>query len=167
MASGLSGYLLTGCVLAGCLLAVLMLGSCSTADAAAVKAAPRISDTSFEAAARSACSRTKTIFDTASTLPKEPTNGQSADLLDTIDRTFASLLSELRQLPVAARDQSAVSRWLDDWDSYVSFGRTYAAALRTGSERDLVRNQKTPQGRLRRRLQAFAVANHMAVCRFQ
>jgi hypothetical protein len=144
-----------------------IVGACANADSAAVKAAPRISDTSFQASARQVCTQTVHTFDVATTLPKQPSADQSADVLLMIDRTFADLVSQLRQIPVVPADQPAVSGWLADWDSYVAFGQTYAAAVRGGKERELVQNNSASQGALRRRLQAFAVANHMASCKFQ
>jgi hypothetical protein len=142
------------------------LAGCNSKDAAALRAAPRIDDTSFESAATVVCKQSVHIFDTASTLSKEPTNAQSADLLDAIDQTFAAMVVQLRAIPVAAPDQGAVHGWLADWDAYVAFGHTYAAAVRTGSERGLIQSDSVSQGQLRRRLHAFAKANHMSSCVF-
>jgi hypothetical protein len=113
------------------------------------------------------CAQAVNAFNVATTLPKEPTADQSANLLMLIDQTFADLVSRLRQVPVASADQPAVRAWLTDWDNYVAFGRTYAAAVRSGTERELVQNDSASQGALRRRLQAFAIANHMPSCKFQ
>jgi hypothetical protein len=141
--------------------------SCTTADQAAVKAAPRISDATFEASARQVCVGIKHIFDTDTSLPKNAGNKQSADFLDHLDATFADLVRQLRLLPVAGPDQLAVSGWLGDWDAYVAYGHTYAAAVRTGSEGPLIQRDSASQGALRRRIQAFASANNMAPCHFQ
>jgi hypothetical protein len=147
-------------------LSLLVVVGCATRDAAAVKAALRIHDVQFEQAAIAACQRAVHIFNTTPTLGQQPSQAQAADLLDKIDATFAALVAELRQIPVAPADRDAVNGWLRDWDSYVAFGRTYAGAVRTGSERDLVARDSASQGALRRSLQAFAVANNMKACRF-
>jgi hypothetical protein len=143
-----------------------VLAGCSNKDAAAVSAAPRISDTSFEAAARQVCSQSVHSFDTATTLSKQPTNAQSADLLENIDQTFTALVAQLRAIPVAAVDQRAVNGWLADWDAFIAFGHTYAAAVRTGTEGPLVKADTGSQGALLRRRNAFATANHMPSCVF-
>jgi hypothetical protein len=147
--------------------AVGVLAACTTADQAAVNAAPHISDATFEASARQACLAAKHIFDTDTSLPNDATNKQSADFLDSIDATFASLVTQLKAIPVAAADQAAVNGWLTDWNAYVAFGHTYAAAVRTGSEGPIVQQDASSQGALRRRIQAFATANNMAACHFQ
>jgi hypothetical protein len=144
----------------------LVLVGCNSKDAAAVKAAPRIADSAFEAASSQVCKQGVHVFDTASTLSKEPTNAQSADLLSAIDQTFAAMVLQLKAIPVAAADQAAVGAWLADWDTYVAFGKTYAAAVRIGAERDLIRANTASQGDLRRRRNAFAKANHMPSCVF-
>jgi hypothetical protein len=131
-----------------------------------VRAAPRIADTSFEAAANNVCQQSAHIFDTATTLSQQPTSAQNADFLDTIDQTFAAMVTQLRALPLAAPDQAAVNGWLADWDAFVAFGHTYAAAVRIGGEGNLIRANSTSQGQLLRRRNAFATANHMGTCVF-
>lgn len=155
-------------VAAGVLLSLLLslLTGCNSKDAAAEKAAPRLVDTSFEAAARRTCQAAVDVFNTDTTLGNEPTRAQSADALDSIDRTFAELVARLRLLPVAAADRTAVNAWLADWDAYVAFGRLYADAVRIGREQPLIRTQSAAQGQLRRRLRAFAAVNHLQACRF-
>jgi hypothetical protein len=145
---------------------VLAVGGCNAKDAAAQKAAPRITDSAFESAASAVCRDTAQVFDVATTLPKIPTQTQAADLLVAIDGHFATMVAKLRQLTPAPADQAAVKTWLSDWDSYVAFGSKYADAVRAGAERDVVRNDSASQGDLRRRLQSFAVVNHMKACRF-
>ena len=145
----------------------LSLGACSTADSAAVRASPRITDTTFEKAASAVCTKAVRTFDVATTLPKNASNAQSAALLMAIDQIFAAMVAQLHQVPVSAADQTTINHWLADWDSYVAFGHTYANAVLAGTDGILVRNDSASQGALRRRLQAFAVANHMASCKFQ
>jgi hypothetical protein len=142
------------------------LFGCNSKDTAAVKAAPRVTDSRFLSAARAACKDTARQFDTDTTLGQTPSNAQSADFLENIDATFADLVRRLRALPVSPADQAAVQAWLADWDAYVAYGHTYAAAVRKGSDRALVQRDAASQGALRRRLRAFATANHIAECRF-
>jgi hypothetical protein len=153
-------------LLAGALLLATLLAACDTQDAAAVRAAPRITDTSFETAAETACLGAVRLFDTGTTLPNQPSKEQSAEFLESIDATFADLVRQLHQITVARADQSAVTGWLADWDAYVAFGHTYANAVRAGTDGQLVRADSQSQGALRRRLRAFATANHMPACRF-
>jgi hypothetical protein len=148
-------------------LAGLALPGCTTADQAAVDRAPRIADTAFEAAARTDCKQTAHIFDTATTLPSLASSQQSADLLDQIDATFDALVVRLRQIPVTAADQPATAGWLADWDAYVAFGHTYAAAVRNGTDGTLSRGPAAArEGEIRRRRNAFAQANRMQACVF-
>jgi hypothetical protein len=147
-------------------LALLCLAGCSTPDQAAEKVAPRISDTTFESAARSACQQTVHIFDTDTSLPKDPSKAVSADFLENVDATFRELVARLRALPVSATDQAAVSAWLSDWDTYVAYGQTFAEAVRVGGDGALIKRDAASQGALRRRLRAFAAVNNMRPCRF-
>jgi hypothetical protein len=116
-------------LLAGALLLATLLAACDTQDAAAVRAAPRITDTSFETAAETACLGAVRLFDTGTTLPNQPSKEQSAEFLESIDATFADLVRQLHQITVARADQSAVTGWLADWDAYVAFGHTSERTL--------------------------------------
>jgi hypothetical protein len=148
------------------LLAFLLVAGCSTPDQAAEKVAPRISDPAFEAASRAACQQAVHVFDTDTSLPKDPSKAMSADFLENVDGTFRELVTRLRALPVASVDRATVSAWLSDWDAYVLYGHTYAEAVRVGSDGALIQRDATSQGALRRRLRAFAAVNHMRPCRF-
>ncbi|HWW53296.1 MAG TPA: hypothetical protein VNY84_05985 [Acidimicrobiales bacterium] len=148
------------------LVALLFIAGCSTPDQAAEKVAPRISDATFEAAARTACQQAVHVFDTDTSLPKDPSKTVSADFLENVDATFRELVARLRTLPVAPGDQVAVAGWLTDWDAYVAYGHTYAEAVRVGNDGALVKRDATSQGALRRRLRAFAAVNNMRPCRF-
>jgi hypothetical protein len=135
-------------------------------DQAARQRAPRISDTTFERAAVAVCRQYAQVFDTATTLSKEPSNEEISRLLTYIASTFDGMVARLRALPVAPADQAAVGHWLDQWDQYDAFGHQYAAAVARGAERDLVVQDSASQGRLRRDRNAFATANHMSACSF-
>ena len=135
-------------------------------DQAAVKAAPRISDAGFERAAAGVCTQYVHVFDTATTLGNQPTPAQSGHFLEMIAGTFDALVVKLSALPVAPADQAAVGAWLDDWRAYDAYGHRYAAAVTSGTERDLVANDQTSIDALHRRVNAFATANHMSSCNF-
>jgi hypothetical protein len=148
------------------LLVILVLGACTSPDQAAEKAAPRVSDTAFEVAATQVCSQTVQIFDTATSLPKDPSRDQSANFLENVAATFQTMVSQLHALAVNAPNQPAVNAWLSDWDAYVAFGHTYAEAVRTGHDGALVQSDSARVGAIRRRIRAFAAVNHMRKCRF-
>lgn len=138
----------------------------TSADDAAARQAPRISDTAFEQRATDVCRRYAQVFDTATTLSKEPSQAEAGDFLDGIATTFDVIVGELRAIPVAPADQGAVGAWLADWDAYDAYGHRYAAAVRAGAERDLVATDSSRIGALRRRRNGFARANHMSSCAF-
>ena len=148
------------------MLVALALAACTTPDQAAEKVAPRISDKAFEATATQVCTQTVHVFDTATSLPKDPSRDQSANFLENLAGTFATLVTQLKAIPVQQVDQPVVGAWLNDWDAYVAFGHTYAEAVRTGNDGTFVRTQSAAQGTLRRRIRAFAAVNHMSKCRF-
>ena len=136
-------------------------------DQAAVKDAPRISDTSFEQAAVAVCKQYVVTFDTATTLGQEPTAQQSGQFLDNIATTFDAMATRLSAIPVAAPDRSAVGGWLADWQTYDAYGHEYAAAVRQGAERDLVHNDLNRIDAILRQRNGFAKANHMGPCAFR
>ena len=148
------------------LLAFLLIAGCSTPDQAAEKVAPRISDTAFEAAATQVCRQTVHIFDTATSLPKDPSRDQSANFLENVAAIFQTMVAQLHALAVNAPNQPAVNGWLSDWDAYVAFGPIYAEAVRTGHDGALVRSDGARVGAIRRRIRASAAVNHMGKCRF-
>lgn len=138
----------------------------TSADDAAVKQAPLISDPSFTQAADTVCKHYVTVFNTENTLDKEPSQAQAGDFLESIATSFDAMVGQLRTIPVKPADQAAVGQWLNDWDAYDAYGHTYAAAVRAGSERDLVVHDSSRIGALRRRRNGFAKANHMGACAF-
>ncbi len=135
-------------------------------DQAAVKDAPRISDTTFEAAATGVCKQYVTVFNTATTLGQDPTAAQSGNFLDSIATTYDAMVVKLSALPVAPADRPAVSQWLAEWRAYDAFGHQYAAAVRNGAERDLVRSDVSRIDGVLRTRNGFAKANHMGRCAF-
>jgi hypothetical protein len=151
---------------------VLMLGLAiryafyTSPDQAAVKDAPRIADTAFERSATAVCKQYVTVFNTATTLGKSPTAGQSGQFLETIAVAFDAMVVRLAALPVAAADRPAVDQWLSDWRSYDAYGHQYAGAVSAGAERDLVHRDLTRVDAILRRRNGFAKANHMGTCAF-
>jgi hypothetical protein len=135
-------------------------------DQAAVKNAPRISDTVFERSATAVCKQYVTVFNTATTLGNSPTAAQSGNFLETIASTFDEMVTRLSALPVVAPDGPDVDQWLADWRQYDAYGHQYATAVRNGAERDLVRNDLTRIDGILRRRNGFAKANHMGTCAF-
>jgi hypothetical protein len=138
----------------------------TSADQAAINAAPRITDTAFEASATAVCKRFVQVFNTETTLGNLPTNAQSAGFLDSIATSFDSMVAQLRALPVGSSSFSLVQGWFNEWDTYDAYGHRYAAAVKAGSERDLVANDKSNIDGLLRQRNAFAKANHMGACAF-
>ena len=157
--------MLVGCVVLGGGIGARYLFFTSP-DQAAAQHAPRIADRAFEKAASSVCARYVTVFDTATTLSKEPTQVQAGDFLESIATSFDAMVAQLKALPVAPADRAAVDHWLADWDAYDAYGHQYAAAVKTGSERDLVAHDSARIGALRRERNGFANANSMATCAF-
>ncbi len=135
-------------------------------DQAAVAAAPRIGDTSFERAANAICLQYVHVFDTETTLGDQASAGQTSRFLDSIAGTFDAMVAKLDQLPVAPADHATVAHWLDQWHAYDAFGHRYAAAVAKRAEAGLVHNDSASQGQLRRDRNAFAKANHMPSCAF-
>jgi len=137
-------------------------------DATARRHAPRLADASFERSAGAVCRTAAHSFDAVTTLPKTPTRDQSADLLVAIDGIFATMVESLHGLrpPAGPADEAAVRAWLRDWDAYVEFGSRYAAAVRAGTDGELVKREGRAEGELRRHLRAFAAVNHMGACVF-
>ncbi|GAC1318421.1 MAG: hypothetical protein NVSMB12_17240 [Acidimicrobiales bacterium] len=157
--------MLIGCVVLGAGIGARYLFFTSP-DEAATSHAPRIADRGFEKAASSVCARYVHVFDTATTLSKEPSQAQAGDFLQSIATDFDTMVTQLKALPVTAADQPAVTQWLADWDAYDEYGHEYAAAVRTGAERDLVTHDSARIGALRRRRNGFAHANSMGTCAF-
>jgi len=154
-----------GCVVLGAGIGARYLFFTSPDDAAVARA-PRIADRPFEQAASAVCAHYVNVFDTATTLGKEPSQSQAGDFLSSIAGSFDAMVAQLKEIPVGSADQAAVHHWLDDWDAYDSYGHQYAAAVKTGSERDLVSNDSARIGALRRERNGFARANHMGTCAF-
>ncbi|GAC1305417.1 MAG: hypothetical protein NVSMB16_00960 [Acidimicrobiales bacterium] len=138
----------------------------TSADDAAVKHATLISDSGFEQSASGICKQYVHIFDTATTLSKEPSQVQAGDFVEAIAAQFDTMVVQLKTLPVAPADQAAVNQWFADWDAYNAYGHRYAGAVRSGSERDLVVADSKRIGALRRHRNGFARANHMGSCAF-
>lgn len=157
--------MLVGCVVLGGGIGARYLFFTSP-DQAAAQHAPRIADRAFERAASSVCARYVTVFDTATTLSKEPTQVQAGDFLESIATSFDTMVAQLRAIPVAPADRAAVDQWLADWDAYDAYGHQYAAAVKTGAERDLVTHDSARIGALRRQRNGFANANSMGTCAF-
>jgi hypothetical protein len=145
---------------------VIRFAFVTSPDQAAVKAAPRISDTRFEAAAVAVCKQYVQVFNTETTLGDTPTEAQSGRFLESIADSFDAMVVKLSAIPVAAADQTAVTNWLTQWRQYDAYGHTYAAAVSKGAERDLVAHDQTSIDGLLRRRNAFAKANHMSSCSF-
>lgn len=156
---------LIGCGVLGAGIGARYLFFTSPDDAAAAHS-PRISDRSFEQTASAVCSHYVNVFDTATTLSKEPSQAQAGDFLASIAGSFDAMVVQLKAIPIAPADQAAVRHWLDDWDAYDAYGHQYAAAVKTGAERDLVSNDSARIGALRRERNGFARANHMGSCAF-
>jgi hypothetical protein len=135
-------------------------------DQAAVKNAPRITDTAFEHAAVGVCKRYVGVFNTATTLGNDPTAAQSGAFLESIADSFDAMVTQLSALPVSPADQGAVQAWLADWKTYDAYGHEYATAVRNGAERDLVHNDVSRIDAILRRRNGFAQANHMGSCVF-
>jgi hypothetical protein len=154
--------------------AVVMLGGglairyafVTSPDQAAVSSAPRISDTGFEQGATATCQHYVHVFDTATTLSRDPSAQDSGRFLDTIATNFDHMVVALSALPVAPVDRAAVAQWLSDWRAYDAYGHQYAVAVSNGAERDLVHNDKSRIDGLLRRRNGFAKANHMNACAF-
>ncbi|GAC1318793.1 MAG: hypothetical protein NVSMB16_14870 [Acidimicrobiales bacterium] len=138
----------------------------TSADDAAVTHAMLISDAGFEQSATGICKQYVHIFDTATTLSKQPTQVQAGEFVEAIAGQFDTMVVQLKTLPVAPADQAAVSQWFADWDAYNAYGHQYAGAVRSGSERDLVVADSKRIGALRRHRNGFARANHMGACAF-
>ena len=145
---------------------VLRYAFYTSPDQAAVKNAPRISDTAFEQAASGVCKQYVTKFDTATTLGKSPDAAQSGAFLESIASSFDAMVARLSALPVAAADRPAVAQWLSEWRDYDAFGHQYATAVRNSAERDLVRTDVARIDGILRLRNGFAKANHMAACAF-
>ncbi|MHB8464668.1 MAG: hypothetical protein ACYDH6_14455 [Acidimicrobiales bacterium] len=135
-------------------------------DQAAVNRAPRIADVAFERAAVNVCQRYSRTFDTETTLSKQPSQAQAGAFLESIASSFDHMVGELRALPVADADRTNVAQWLGDWQTYDAYGHRYAAAVKSGTERDLVAKDKNAVDGLLRTRNAFANANHMGACAF-
>jgi hypothetical protein len=134
-------------------------------DEAATRAAPRISDPSFERAASAVCKRYVTLFNTETTLGQLPSAAQSGAFLQSIASSFDQLVRELRSLPVAPADQANVALWLSEWDRYDAYGHQYARAVASGAEGPLTKDKSAIDGLLRQR-NGFARANHLGACAF-
>jgi hypothetical protein len=135
-------------------------------DQKAEQDAPRITDTTFEAAATGVCKQYVQQFNTDTTLGQQPTQAQAGHFEEVIAGTFDAMVTKLSALPVAPSSRPAVEQWLTEWRQYDAFGHEYAAAISTGTERDLVEQDSSSEGALRRAKNGFAEANHMGSCSF-
>ncbi|MGH9180523.1 MAG: hypothetical protein ACRDY5_02245, partial [Acidimicrobiales bacterium] len=96
-----------------------------------------------------------------------PEDGRSGpELAPRIERAadgLDGLVTRLDALPVTPADQAEVDRWLTDWRAYISVGREYAAALRSGEE-STGAEVGAETGRIGSRIFGFARSNSMPSC---
>lgn len=148
----------------------LALASYISITAGRVKIPARsVGDTAFTSQADAVCRRMLTPLRQTRPQPgKHDDPGTPSAVADRIDATASTLsdtAGQLRSLPVAAADHPRVEHWLGRWDDYIGAGRRYAAALRTGNEREytrVAREGAAPE----KEVYVFARANGMAQCSF-
>lgn len=89
-----------------------------------------------------------------------------AEIADQSDRAadgLTALAQELREIPVAAEQETFVQGWLDSWGTFIGAGRQYARAVRTGDV-DAANEVARAGDPAQRRADAFARGNDLDSC---
>jgi hypothetical protein len=95
----------------------------------------RLQDTTWAATAEETCADTRRVLDRLELASEVGSPEERADLLDTATDELAVMVTRLEGLrsPRDAAEARAVSRWLDDYRTYLGDRRDYAAAQRDPS----------------------------------
>lgn len=124
-----------------------------------------IADTAFARNAAALCA------DTVPGLRAQPDQNRREErneraTADRVERAAAGLeelAEEIEGLPVKATDRAEVAAWLDAWREYITAGRRYADAVRTG-DADAFSAQAEASRASLNRIGRFARANHIDAC---
>lgn len=123
----------------------------------------RLSDPTFSVAAEARC---RQALNEVATLPRAvdtPSSTDRADVVERANRSFASMLDDLRRMAPAGDDGAVVREWLTDWHTYLADRQAYVVALRKDPDARLLVSPKRAQ-QITEYLDAFAGDNHMAAC---
>jgi hypothetical protein len=90
-------------------------------------------DSNYIHLANAACQKTMPGLRPPDTGPfgQVDTPAQTATQIEKAASGLDGLTATLRSLPMAAPDRAPINTWLDGWNRYIAFGRSYAAFLRT------------------------------------
>ena len=94
---------------------------------------------------------------------KSPSLPAVAARVDDVSNQLAAFATELRAIPVRAENVAQVDAWLHEWDVYIAVGHRYAAAVRTGNDKQYsaVAKQGVPPVRA---IARFARGNRIDNC---
>ena len=124
-----------------------------------------IDDPQFERAASAMCS--KSIPPLRAVRRQHETDAdleqRTARQVDSAADRLEGVVTQLRTLKVRPANEPAISAWLGHFDEYITAGRHYADALRTGN--DAVYNRVDDEGVAPlKAISTFARANHLDAC---
>lgn len=130
-----------------------------------------VGDRAFTDAAQALCAEAMPAIRRQPPQAGDDEDRPSADeaLARRVERTaddLEALVGRLRGLPVAVEDADEVERWFAHWDEFVSVGRRFASAVRTG-DREEYQAVGAEGDAPSRRIYAFAKANGMPDCVFE
>lgn len=91
-----------------------------------------VSDTNFLAKSERICDNVVPTLRAERKPERKLSDDEVANRIDEVANKLTVMVSDLRDLPVAAADQAAAKRWLANWDKYIAVGRQYADAIRDG-----------------------------------
>jgi hypothetical protein len=133
------------------------------------KLPPRtVEDQEFVRQANAACARTLPELRRDRARRRTGDERKEEALAGTVERTTVELerlSGEVRDLPVSTDDRVEVSRWLDDWDSYVGTGRRFADSLRRRDDKSYAAIS-AESTELSEKIFAFSKANGISECIF-
>lgn len=119
----------------------------------------RLHDRTFAATAQADCAA---ALDPLRASRPAPTPADEAVRIDRLATTLDAVATQLRLVPVDARDQAAVSNWLAAWTTFSAVGHRYADALRQ-SDKEAAAIARTAEA-ARAQIDGFAAVNRVEAC---
>ncbi|HEX4820075.1 MAG TPA: hypothetical protein VFV00_07695 [Acidimicrobiales bacterium] len=126
----------------------------------------KLNDPAFPAAAQPVCQATIDQLTTLGVVNQKVGSPQErAALVDKGDAALKDMVQKLRTLlPPPGDDATAISKWLDDWDQWLSDRQAWSEKLRNGEDAPFLEKQRSTGEPLSKARDAFATTNNMQAC---
>ena len=126
----------------------------------------KLNDAAFPTAAQPVCQATVDQLQRLGVVnQKVATPQERAALVDRGDAALRDMVQKLRALtPPSGDDATAIGKWLDDWDQWLSDRQAWSAKLRTGEDAPFLEKQRNTGEPLSKARDAFATTNNMHAC---